>query len=279
MGSELDTYRALLASYDDFRTNLMYKDCILFMSDAIKWLDQRTRGLFELEFIPVAPIQFCPKIGNEISSACLLAPEVFLWPTSDELSPSFFVDKICNVPLFVLGIPKDWSRPIYADGLWLTPSEFFFHDVDHMRYQIRGGLLGAGVEIDDPYAVDARTGTWSTFDGVLGRHRTCLDLAVSALKSYSPPSCKPHTRDKLGILPVSRPAENHLRNPARLCSAALTSPARGSSGVQRRPGPAPQPRPRRPAAPVVPPARRRPRARRRRRQRGGAGGGGGRGAL
>jgi hypothetical protein len=59
----------------------------------------------------------------------------------------------------------------WTDGKPSTPSEFFFHDLDHARFKVREDLLASGITIPDAY--DAG----STVDLVTGRHRTILQFA------------------------------------------------------------------------------------------------------
>jgi len=56
-------------------------------------------------------------------------PNIILFPTFDNIGATDLI-KTRYVPVFFIGIT---TEPVYADEFLLTPSEFFFHDINHSR--------------------------------------------------------------------------------------------------------------------------------------------------
>lgn len=104
------------------------------------------------------------KVHGELEPMLDLWPDVILLPTVDPLTP-FDLIELRAFPVHPLGLV---DRPTWTDGAEDTPSEFFFHDLDHARFKVREDLLFEGVDIPDAY----RDG--QTLDLETGRHRLIM---------------------------------------------------------------------------------------------------------
>lgn len=138
----------------------------------VRWLEAVERRVRARH--PGLPDVFVPKCREELEPLLQLWPEVIVFPAFAELSERYF-RRTRPVPVHVLGLI---TAPRFADGLWCSPAEFFFHDVDHVRFLVREELLARGIETPDPYRSAEAYAPASTFDARLGRHRTVLDVAV-----------------------------------------------------------------------------------------------------
>ncbi|XXF76957.1 class I SAM-dependent methyltransferase [Myxococcaceae bacterium GXIMD 01537] len=121
---------------------------------------------------------FVPKCREELEYLLQLWPGVIVFPACEELPERYF-RRTRPVPVHVLRLI---TEPRFADGLWCSPAEFFFHDVDHVRFLIREELLAHGVETPDPYRSEDAYAPASTFDARRGRHRTVLDAAMDKVR-------------------------------------------------------------------------------------------------
>ena len=117
------------------------------------------------------PAIYVPKAQAELEPLLAAWPRLLVMP--------------CTAPLSIIDliIARAWPvRPLgvvtthaWADGRRCGPAEFFCHDVDHARFQVREDLLARGIEVPDPY-VDG-----STFDRARGEHRTLVPAALQHL--------------------------------------------------------------------------------------------------
>ncbi len=127
---------------------------------------------------------FAPRCREELEYLLHLWPDVLAFPTFSDLTARYF-RRTRPVPLHALGLI---SAPRYADGQWCSPAEFFFHDVDHVRFLVREDLLALGVDTPDPYRPAQASAPASTYDSRRGRHRTVLDLAVARVGRLAEPA-------------------------------------------------------------------------------------------
>lgn len=111
---------------------------------------------------------YVAKVHGELEPLLAMWPHVLLLPTSRPLS----LDDLIGMrawPVRPLGVV---TGPTDADGAPRSPAEFFCHDVDHARYQVREDLLLRGIDVTDPYA------DGDTFDRARGAHRAVMHEAV-----------------------------------------------------------------------------------------------------
>lgn len=127
---------------------------------------------------------FAPRCREELEYLLHLWPDVLAFPTFSELTVRYF-RRTRPVPLHALGLI---AAPRYADGQWCSPADFFFHDVDHVRFLVREDLLALGVDTPDPYRSSDAYAPAPTFDPWRGRHRTVLDRAVGRVDCISEPA-------------------------------------------------------------------------------------------
>lgn len=120
-----------------------------------------------------APDVYCSKVAGELDAALELWPHVLVFPACKELSARELVE-LRAFPLFPLGVT---TQRAWVDGRRSSPSEFFFHDLDHARFKVRESLHERGIDVADAY----RDGT--TFDVESGRHRSILPLVRGKLGS------------------------------------------------------------------------------------------------
>jgi hypothetical protein len=110
---------------------------------------------------------FVPKVYKELEPLLELWPHVMVVPTSASLSiDDLIVGRAW--PVHPLGVVE---LATWADGRMSSPSELFFHDVDHARFKVREDLLARGIAIPDAYEGG------STFDAERGEHRCFLAAA------------------------------------------------------------------------------------------------------
>lgn len=109
-----------------------------------------------------------PKAASEVEPMLALWPHVLVLPTTALLSMRDLI-QLRAFPVHPLGVV---AQPLWVDGGRASPSEYFFHDLDHARFKVREDLLTAGISIPDAYQ------DGSTLDPRTGRHRTILPFAV-----------------------------------------------------------------------------------------------------
>jgi hypothetical protein len=109
---------------------------------------------------------FREKVEGEFESLLLLYPDIILVLVSRPLSMRDLI-RLRAYPVHAIGLV---DKAVWADGSFLSPSEFFFHDLDHARYKIREDLRLEGIELPDPY----QDGT--TLDPLTGHHRAITPL-------------------------------------------------------------------------------------------------------
>src|SRR5688572_12200230 len=120
---------------------------------------------------PPAKNRYRDKAEGELEPMLALWADVLLWPTVSPLSPLDLVD-LRAFPVHPLGLA---DRPTWTDGALDSPSEFFFHDLDHARFKVREDLLVEGIAIPDAYHEG------STLDLLNGRHRVILSHAAGRI--------------------------------------------------------------------------------------------------
>jgi hypothetical protein len=118
-----------------------------------------------------------------------LWPHVLVLPMTTRLSQSDLI-RLRAFPVHPLGLV---AEPTWADGGLLSPSEYFFHDLDHARFKVREDLLLRGLAVPDAY----RDG--STIDSRTGRHRTILPVATDMVAAAS-----------LGEIATNHPRARHM---------------------------------------------------------------------
>ena len=111
---------------------------------------------------------FGAKVAGELEPLLSLWPAALALPTTMPLSRGELV-RLRAFPVHPLGLV---DAPTWADGRWLSPSEYFCHDLDHARFKIREDLLLGGVTLPDAYQ------DGSTVEPRTGRHRTILPFAA-----------------------------------------------------------------------------------------------------
>ena len=105
-----------------------------------------------------------------------LWPHVLVLPTIMAVTSSQLVG-LRALPVHPLGLV---AEPTWADGAFLAPSEFFFHDLDHARFKVREDCVHRGLAVPDAY----REGT--TVDARSGRHRMILPTVARHLRRSRP---------------------------------------------------------------------------------------------
>ena len=137
-----------------------YHDLVRLAARAALALD---RG----DFTPV----YRPKAAAELEPMLALWPHVLAVPTTVPLSPADMI-RLRALPVHPLGLV---AQPTWADGSFLSPSEYLFHDLDHARFKLREDCLAWGADVSDAY-VDG-----STLDARSGRHRSILPAVVDRM--------------------------------------------------------------------------------------------------
>lgn len=123
----------------------------------------------------VRPV-FRAKVAGELEAMLALWPHVLVLPTPVPVTASQLVG-LRALPVHPLGLV---AEPTWADGEFLAPSEFFFHDLDHARFKVREDCLHRGLAVPDAY----REGT--TVDPRSGRHRMILPAVARHLRGARP---------------------------------------------------------------------------------------------
>jgi hypothetical protein len=153
-------------------------------SQAVVWLTGGTgyhdlvrlcaRAAVSLDASSFEP-RFRSKVGDELEPMLSLWPHVLVLPTMTRLSRSDLI-RLRAFPVHPLGLVAEST---FADGGLLSPSEYFFHDLDHARFKVREDLLLRGLAVPDAY----RDG--STIDARTGRHRAILPDAARLVTALS----------------------------------------------------------------------------------------------
>ena len=118
------------------------------------------------------------RVAAEFDDALALAPAVILLPSFETLG---MVDllRVRATAARVIGL-RDHAA--FADSAVCTPAEFFWHDVDHLRFTVREDLAALGVVIADAYGPPGADGRRDTLDTATGTHRRILAAAEAALR-------------------------------------------------------------------------------------------------
>jgi len=117
------------------------------------------------------------RVAAEFDDVLALAPAVIMLPSFETLD---MVDllRLRATALRVIGLH---DAAAFADGALCTPAEFFWHDVDHLRFMVREDLAALGVVIADAYGPPDAEGRRSTLDAAAGTHRRIAAAAAAPL--------------------------------------------------------------------------------------------------
>jgi len=121
-------------------------------------------------FTPV----YGPKAAAELEPMLALWPHVLVVPTTVPLSAVDLI-RLRAFPVHPLGLV---AGPAWADGHFVPPSEYLFHDVDHARFKLREDCLARGVDVPDAYQ------DGSTLDARTGRHRTIVPFVADRMRAW-----------------------------------------------------------------------------------------------
>lgn len=123
---EFNNEKTLLLQEFYFLNDLYYDDIIRFCCkfvDVIDIIIRKKPG-------QIFPDYFHRKRYFYYMEYCIAKfPNIILFPTFDNIGATDLI-KTREVPVFFLGIS---TTSVYADEFTLTPSEFFFHDINHSR--------------------------------------------------------------------------------------------------------------------------------------------------
>lgn len=123
---EFENEKKLLLQEFYFLKDLYYDDVIRFCSKFVDLIDIMLRKTPEHTY----PDYFHRKRYFYYMEYCISKfPNIILFPTFDSIGATDLIKTRC-VPCFLVGISL---LPVYADEFVLTPSEFFFHDINHSR--------------------------------------------------------------------------------------------------------------------------------------------------
>ena len=120
---------------------------------------------------PPSTATYRDKVQGELEPMLALWPDVILLPMTSPLAPLDLID-LRGFPVHPLGLV---DRPTWTDGGPASPSEFFFHDLDHARFKVREDLLFEGIDIPDAYQHGG------TLDSETGRHRLIMANAAGRI--------------------------------------------------------------------------------------------------
>jgi hypothetical protein len=137
-----------------------YHDLVRLSARAALALD---RG----DFTPI----YRAKAAAELEPMLALWPHVLAVPTTVALSAADLI-RLRAFPVHPLGLV---AEPTWADGHFVPPSEYFFHDLDHARFKVREDCLLRELDVADAYQ------DGSTLDARSGRHRTILPFVTGLL--------------------------------------------------------------------------------------------------
>jgi len=147
-------------------TGYRYDEAIRLARDYVTLVDDAHRpGVYET------------RVAAEFDDALALAPAVIMLPSFEALD---MVDllRLRATAARVIGL-RDHTA--FADGEASTPAEFFWHDVDHLRFMVREDLAALGVVIADAYGPPGPDGRRTTLDAATGTHRCILAAASASL--------------------------------------------------------------------------------------------------
>ena len=103
-----------------------YLDTVSALKTAVDFLDIHERGRIGGRTTPLYHtlrwLYYMPHMKAQ-------APKYILFPTSFNIGATQIL-KVRGVPLGFVGVS---DKPVYADGHWNTPAEFFVHDLNHSR--------------------------------------------------------------------------------------------------------------------------------------------------
>lgn len=123
---EYNNEKKLLLQEFYFLKDLYYDDVIRFCAKFVDMIDIIIRKNPDEQF----PDYFHRKRYFYYMEYCISKfPDIILFTTFDNIGATDLIKTRC-VPVFFIGIN---TTPIYADEYMLTPSEFFFHDINHSR--------------------------------------------------------------------------------------------------------------------------------------------------
>jgi hypothetical protein len=118
--------KTLLLQEFYFLKDLYYDDVIRFCAKFVDMMDIIIRKNTAQQF----PDYFHRKRYFYYMEYCISKfPDIILFPTFDEIGATDLIKTRC-VPVFFIGMTTNTT---YADEYILTPSEFFFHDINHSR--------------------------------------------------------------------------------------------------------------------------------------------------
>ena len=120
---------------------------------------------------PPSEARYRDKVQGELEPMLRLWPDVILLPTTSPIAPLELID-LRGLPVHPLGLV---DRPTWTDGAPDSPSEFFFHDLDHARFKVRENFLVEGIDIPDAYQ------NGSTLNSETGRHRLIMAHAAGRI--------------------------------------------------------------------------------------------------
>lgn len=123
---EYNNEKQLLLQEVYFLKDLYYDDVIRFCAKFVDMIDIIIRKNPDEQF----PDYFHRKRYFYYMEYCISKfPDIILFTTFDNIGATDLIKTRC-VPVFFIGIS---TTPSYADEFILTPSEFFFHDINHSR--------------------------------------------------------------------------------------------------------------------------------------------------
>lgn len=130
---EYNNEKALLLQEFYFLKDLYYDDVIRFCAKFVDTIDiiiRKNQNSDEQNPDEQFPDYFHRKRYFYYMEYCISKfPDIILFTTFDNIGATDLIKTRC-VPVFFIGIS---TTPSYADEFILTPSEFFFHDINHSR--------------------------------------------------------------------------------------------------------------------------------------------------
>ena len=150
-------------------TGCRYADAVRLARDYVEQVDEVR-----------SPGEYGERVAAEFDDAVRLAPTVTVLASFETLDTTDLL-RLRATSARVIGLR---DQAAFADGAVCTPVEFFWHDLDHMRFMVREDLAVLGIEIPDAYGPPDAEGRRSTFDVETGRHRCILAAAVAPLGAH-----------------------------------------------------------------------------------------------
>ncbi len=124
-----------------------------------------------------SPGDYGVRVTAEFDDALRLAPTVTMLVSFETLGMTDLL-RLRATSARVIGLRDGAS---FADGAVCTPAEFFWHDLDHLRFMVREDLAVLSIAMPDAYGTCDADGRRSTFDPQSGQHRRILAAAVAPL--------------------------------------------------------------------------------------------------